>query len=310
MGEAVLVDLHLAEDGDDRHEQPGVLERQQRVAVRRGLGDQEGERCPQCWVGGAVVAGEPGVGDVRSTRPFSLFRGPLWNSGGVDGATWAALTATLTLLGLAWTWVSFQRRGTTAAMRALGFTLMPVAAYLTGTLEMFTEIAGSVTDWASSLVFNPATWIGIGLAGFGVVLIVLAGVLRDRQLGRAAGPPDAEVTGSTPPPGGPRGLVDPGSSPGAGGGRRDGRDRGAAEEARDPVSHAAVDGFVERNRLWARLGAAVANHPEPLSTPIAVVDLDAFDANADDLARGRVANRSVSPPSRFASRPGGEGAGP
>ncbi len=115
----------------------------------------------------------------------------------MDGATWAALTATLTLLGLAWTWVSFQRRGTTAAMRALGFTLMPVAAYLTGTLEMFTEIAGSVTDWASSLVFNPATWIGIGLAGFGVVLIVVAGVLRDRQLGRAAGAPDAEVTGST-----------------------------------------------------------------------------------------------------------------
>ncbi|WP_457208598.1 hypothetical protein [Nocardioides sp. P5_C9_2] len=103
----------------------------------------------------------------------------------MDEATWAALAATLTLLGLAWTWVSFRRRGTTAAMRALGFTLMPVAAYLTGTLEMFTEIAGSVTDWASGLVLNPVTWTGIGLAGFGVVLIVVAGVLRDRQLGRA-----------------------------------------------------------------------------------------------------------------------------
>ena len=115
----------------------------------------------------------------------------------MDGATWAALTATLTLLGLAWTWIAFRRRGTTAALRALGFTLLPVAAFLTGTLEMFTEIAGSVTDWATSLVFNPVTWAGIGLGGLGIVLIVLAGVLRDRQLGRAAGAPDAEVTGST-----------------------------------------------------------------------------------------------------------------
>lgn len=114
----------------------------------------------------------------------------------MDGATWAALTATLTLLGLAWTWIAFRRRGTTAALRAVGFTLLPVAAFLTGTLEMFTEIAGSVTDWATSLVFNPVTWTGIGLGGLGIVLIVLAGVLRDRQLARAAGSSPDEVTGA------------------------------------------------------------------------------------------------------------------
>jgi hypothetical protein len=119
----------------------------------------------------------------------------MWNSGGVDEATWAALAATLTLLGLVWTWVSFRRRGTTAAMRALGFTLLPAAAFLTGTLEMFTEIAGSVTDWATSLVFNPVTWAGIGLGGLGIVLIVVAGVLRDRQLGRTTGTGPAAATG-------------------------------------------------------------------------------------------------------------------
>jgi D-serine deaminase-like pyridoxal phosphate-dependent protein len=63
------------------------------------------------------------------------------------------------------------------------------------------------------------------------------------------------------------------------------------------VSRAPADGFVERNRLWARLGAAVAAHPEPLPTPIAVVDLDAFDANADDLAR-----RAAGKPVRVASK--------
>ncbi|HXH79356.1 hypothetical protein [Nocardioides sp.] len=109
----------------------------------------------------------------------------------MDEATWAALAATLTLLGLAWTWVTFRRRGATAAMRALGFTVLPVAAWLTGTLEMFTEIAGSVTDWATSLVFNPITWTGIGLAGLGVVLIVVSGILRDRQLARGSDRPPA-----------------------------------------------------------------------------------------------------------------------
>lgn len=106
----------------------------------------------------------------------------MWKSGHVDEATWAALAATLTLLGLVWTYVSYRRRGAIAAMRALGFTTLPVAAWLTGTLEMFTEIGGSVADWAAGLVFSPITWTGIGLAGFGVVLIVISGYLRDRQL--------------------------------------------------------------------------------------------------------------------------------
>jgi D-serine deaminase-like pyridoxal phosphate-dependent protein len=58
----------------------------------------------------------------------------------------------------------------------------------------------------------------------------------------------------------------------------------------------------ERNRLWSRLRHAVAAHEEPLPTPLMVVDLDAFDANADDLvrrARGlpiRVASKSLRVP--------------
>ncbi|PUA79584.1 cellulose synthase [Nocardioides currus] len=102
----------------------------------------------------------------------------------MDEATWAALAATLTLLGLVWTYVSYRRRGAVAAMRALGFTTLPVAAWLTGTLEMFTEIGGSVADWATGLVLSPITWAGIGVAGFGIVLIVISGYLRDRQIAR------------------------------------------------------------------------------------------------------------------------------
>jgi D-serine deaminase-like pyridoxal phosphate-dependent protein len=62
------------------------------------------------------------------------------------------------------------------------------------------------------------------------------------------------------------------------------------------------DSQVARNRLWARLNAAVAALDSPPRTPLMVVDLDAFDANAADLARRaghkpiRLASKSVRVP--------------
>lgn len=102
----------------------------------------------------------------------------------MEGTTWAALTAALTVAGAIWTWIAFRRRGAANGLRAMGFTLLPAAAWLTGTLEMVVEIAGSVTDWATSLVFNVLTWTGVGLAGLAVVLFVVSGFIRDRQLAR------------------------------------------------------------------------------------------------------------------------------
>ncbi len=55
--------------------------------------------------------------------------------------------------------------------------------------------------------------------------------------------------------------------------------------------------FVERNRLWARLTAAVRDTSVPLTPPVCVVDLDAFDANAADLVR-----RAAGKPVRVASK--------
>jgi D-serine deaminase-like pyridoxal phosphate-dependent protein len=59
--------------------------------------------------------------------------------------------------------------------------------------------------------------------------------------------------------------------------------------------------FVDRNQLWSRLNHAVAQQ-DPLPTPVFVVDVDAFDANADDLVRRaggkpiRVASKSLRVP--------------
>jgi D-serine deaminase-like pyridoxal phosphate-dependent protein len=57
------------------------------------------------------------------------------------------------------------------------------------------------------------------------------------------------------------------------------------------------DSHVARNRLWSRLTGAVAALETPPPTPLMVVDLDAFDANAADLAR-----RAGAKPIRVASK--------
>jgi hypothetical protein len=115
----------------------------------------------------------------------------------VDDAAWAALTLSLTVLGGIWTWLSFQRRGLSSGLRALAFTLLPLAAYLTKTLRMFTRIVDAVTDWATSLVWNPMVWAGIVVAGISAALFVVSGMLRSREIGRKgrAGAAPAELPG-------------------------------------------------------------------------------------------------------------------
>ncbi len=49
---------------------------------------------------------------------------------------------------------------------------------------------------------------------------------------------------------------------------------------------------ISRNRLAARLDAAVRDHGERISAPLFIVDVDAFDANAGDLVT-RAAGKSV-----------------
>lgn len=110
----------------------------------------------------------------------------------MDDVTWAALTLTLTLLGGIWTWLAFRRRGLASGLRGAAVTLLPAAAWLTGTLEMFTEIGGSVVDWATHLVFSPLVWAGIVLTGLSVLLFGLSGALRKRgRGGRPASRPEA-----------------------------------------------------------------------------------------------------------------------
>lgn len=136
----------------------------------------------------------------------------------MDETTWAALTAALTILGGIWTVLAWRRRGAANGTRALGFTLLPAAAWLTGTLEMFTEIAGSITDWALGLALTPWTWAGVALAGTSGLLLLVSAWLRDRQLARGQsgrGRPQQSATPGAPAAGAPRGEVGAARAPAA-----------------------------------------------------------------------------------------------
>ena len=120
----------------------------------------------------------------------------------MDDVTWAALTAVLTALGAAWTWYAFRNRGVASGLRGAGLTLLPPAAWLTGTLEMFTEIGGSIADWATHLVLSPIVWAGIVLAGISVLLLGGSAMLRGRDEGSdstsGAAEPSALGAGTAP----------------------------------------------------------------------------------------------------------------
>lgn len=143
---------------------------------------------------------------------------------GLDTATWQALGLVLTLLGLGASVVVWSRRGPARGLRAVAWSLLPLAAALTGTLRLVGDVVGAFSRWSSRLVLDPLTWTGIAVAGVSAVLFVVSGRLirRDprsraarRSAGSAARAPDvaapgaAGAVGSRPsappatPPGGP-----------------------------------------------------------------------------------------------------------
>ena len=101
----------------------------------------------------------------------------------IDSSTWAALALVLTIVGGALSWAAWRRRGLAAGLRGLAWTLVPIAAWLTGTLKLAVSIVEDVLNWAARLVFSPSVWLGIAVAGAAGVLWVVSGVMRSRGVG-------------------------------------------------------------------------------------------------------------------------------
>jgi hypothetical protein len=101
-----------------------------------------------------------------------------------DKIAWLPLCGGLTGLGLVLSYLAYRRRGAGSGLRWAAWSLLPLAAYLTGSIEMFWKMGVAIGDFAKGFVFSPRVWAGIALAGLAVVLFVVSGPLRRRGVGR------------------------------------------------------------------------------------------------------------------------------
>jgi hypothetical protein len=99
---------------------------------------------------------------------------------------WLPLAAGLTAIGLILSYFAWRRRGTRAALRGVAWSLLPIAAYLTGSIEMFWKIGVAIGDFASAFVFSPVKWVGIGVAGLAAALFLMTCGRERRKAARLA----------------------------------------------------------------------------------------------------------------------------
>ena len=125
-----------------------------------------------------------------------------------DKIAWLPLCGGLTGLGLVLSFVAMRRRGLGAGLRGAAWSLLPLAAYLTGAIEMFWKMGAAVGDFAKGFVFSAQVWSGIAVAGVAALLFVVSGPLRRRRVkqgqgkqavGAKAAAPGRELTPRTAP---------------------------------------------------------------------------------------------------------------
>ena len=100
---------------------------------------------------------------------------------GFDNATWQALGLVLTVLGLGASGLVWVRRGPASGLRGVAWSLLPLAAGLTGVLRLGWDITDSVLEWAGRLVFSPVVWLGLVVTALSTVLFVVSGWMLRRN---------------------------------------------------------------------------------------------------------------------------------
>lgn len=117
----------------------------------------------------------------------------VWNS--IGGAICVAVSA----LGLVWSWRIWRKNGASRGIRAIAWSLLPLAAYLVGAVGLLGRLVNAVVRFAGGFVFSPKTWVGVIVLGLIVVLFMASGGIplanrrkrrqRRKQDGDAGGPP-------------------------------------------------------------------------------------------------------------------------
>jgi hypothetical protein len=118
---------------------------------------------------------------------------------------WLPLAGGLTLVGLIASYVAWRRRGAAAGLRGVAWSLLPLAAYLTGAIEMLWRIGSAIAGFATAFVFSPVRWAGIAVTGVAAVLFAVSGGLRRGRArkqtgGQQPGKAVATAPGASKPP--------------------------------------------------------------------------------------------------------------
>jgi len=113
-----------------------------------------------------------------------------------DQIQWLPLTAGLAILGLIVSFFVWRRRGAAAGLRGVAWSLLPVAAYLIGAIQLLWRFGSAIASFASSFVFSPRVWAGFIVALVSVLLFVVSGRLRSRARRRSGGQAAPKAAGA------------------------------------------------------------------------------------------------------------------
>jgi hypothetical protein len=96
-------------------------------------------------------------------------------------STWSsiggAVCVAVTVLGLLLSWRVWRKKGVTRGLRAVAWSLLPLAAYLTHSVKLIGRLVQAVVLFAGSFVFSPLAWAGVVVLGISVVLFLASGGL-------------------------------------------------------------------------------------------------------------------------------------
>lgn len=105
---------------------------------------------------------------------------------GYSSIVWLPICAGVTALGLVLSYYVGRRRGHMSMVRGAAWSLLPLAAYLTGSIEMFWKIGAAIGHYADGFVFSTERWSGVAVAGVAALLFVSTGGKRRRRARRLA----------------------------------------------------------------------------------------------------------------------------
>ncbi len=98
----------------------------------------------------------------------------------MNDVSWGALALSLSVVGGIYTWWALRHRGMTAAVRAAGITLLPIAAWMTGLLSVFGDVFDTFSNWFAHLIFSPKVWLGMIIFVVAFVMIGAANAVSRR----------------------------------------------------------------------------------------------------------------------------------